>query len=209
MKLLLLPFLALFSFFHSHETPYSEMVNKVQASILRVTGQVDIMQFDGGKRTGDFVCSGEVIAQDRVLTAAHCTHTTYPIKADGVVVTVLKVDDATDLAIFQVSTSKPALVMREAEVVRFEPLTGIGYAYGLSRLTALAVRPFLLDQFAPFRGSEGSAPGILVQPSYIGGMSGGPVVDEYGQMVGIVQQGYDGVGYGVGTLIIRAFLLGV
>lgn len=209
MKLLFLPFLALFGFFTSHETTYSRMVEKAQQSVLRISGQADGVDWHGQTSVHDFVCTGEVIARDLVLTAAHCTHTTYPLLADGVVVEVLKVDEYADLAALQVSTSKPALRLREADVVRFEPLTGIGYAYGLRRISALAVRPFLINQFSPFEPPDKTAPGILVQPSYIGGMSGGPVIDADGEMVGIVQQGYDGIGYGVGTLVIRAFLLGV
>ncbi len=42
---------------------------------------------------------------------------------------------------------------------------------------------------------------------FIGGMSGGPVVDDRGRMVSMVQQGKDGISAGVGVAVIRAFLL--
>lgn len=206
---LLIPVLALFGFFQPTDTQYLHLIDKVQNSLVRISGDREITDMFGISHTGQFVCTGTAIAKDRVLTAAHCTHTDYPIYADGVQVKILKADEFTDLAVLHVLTNRPTLTFRERGVERFEPLTGIGYAYGLVRLSALAVRPFLVNQPSPFEPPDRTPPGILVQPSYIGGMSGGPVIDEDGLVVGIVQQGYEGVGYGVGTLIIRAFLLGV
>ena len=94
--------------------------------------------------------------------------------------------------------------MRDDPVVKFEDLTAIGYAFGWDQALVLDVKVLLVSK-APV---DNDTPGIIVRPGYIGGMSGGPVVDMNGQMVGIVQQANSGVGYGVPILIIRAFLLG-
>jgi S1-C subfamily serine protease len=50
-------------------------------------------------------------------------------------------------------------------------------------------------------------PGIVVQGGYIPGMSGGPVIDKDGQVVGIIQQSDQNIGYGVGVDRISEFLL--
>lgn len=79
-RLLALPLLLVASLFHSHQTDYTRMVDRVSASVVRVT-------------IGDAgVCTGEVIAQNRVLTAGHCTPQNYEIRADGVLATVLHQD---------------------------------------------------------------------------------------------------------------------
>ena len=48
--------------------PYSRMVNRVQSSVVRITGRMDV-PFEGPL---SYVCTGEVFAPNRVLTAAHC-----------------------------------------------------------------------------------------------------------------------------------------
>jgi hypothetical protein len=40
-------------------------------------------------------------------------------------------------------------------------------------------------------------------------MSGGPITDYQGRVVGIIQQTNEGIGYGVNALTIRTFLLGL
>lgn len=178
------------------------MVDRVSMSIVRITGEREVEGWFGAQQV-TYTCSGEVIAINRVLTAAHCVGE--KLLSDGTVATPLSVNEDMDLALLQTKTSKPALVRRETQVLRYEPLTAIGYAWGLTSLSALSVTPFLID----ITPEKGLSPGILVQPAYIGGMSGGPVVDESGQMIGIVQASTpEGVGYGVGVKLIEAFLVG-
>lgn len=199
---LLTPFLLLLHLFQSPLTVYTHMVDRVSLSIVRITGDLEIDTPHGAQHIS-IVCTGEVVAPDRVLTAAHCLSNN--LRVDGQIASVLRISIATDLALLQTSSKKPPLALRDDSVQRFEPLTGIGYAYGWTVLTALHVTPTLID----YTPDPETAPGIFVQGAYIGGMSGGPVVDEQGYVVGVMQRYYDpGAGYGVGTVLIRALLVG-
>ncbi len=64
----------------------------------------------------------------------------------------------------------------------------------------LDVKPFWDDE---------TAVGILLNHNYVHGMSGGAVVNDWGEMVGVIQQTYENIGYGVGTQLVKAFLLGI
>lgn len=191
-------------FYHQTHPSPATVFARTSASIVRITGEKTEKDFFGEETTAPYTCTGEVIAQNKVLTAEHCVGE--KLRADGRLAQVLRKDEYYDLALLAVKTGKkPALTLREADVELFEPLMGIGYAFGWSTLTPLQVSGAVINKWPEPK----LAPGIFVQTDYIGGMSGGPVVDHRGRMVSIVQQRNQGLGYGVGTLIIRAFLLGM
>lgn len=195
MHMILAFLLSLLSLFH---TPtYTEVIDKAQASVVRVTGTLDDIEY---------FCTGEVIAPHRVLTAAHCVGDN--MAADGIPVGtgILAYSKYFDLALLDVKTEKPALALRRLPIARFEDLSAIGYGWGLSHMFALKVNPFLTNMKMP--DENPSAPEMLAQWGYVGGMSGGPVIDSRGLMVGIVQRTGDGVGLGVDVLQIEAFIAG-
>ena len=82
---------------------------------------------------------------------------------------------------------------------------GVGYMFGWQDSHTLHVRAESVD----FQPNPHLVPGVFVQGEYINGMSGGPVVDFYGNVVGIVQLGVRGTSYGVGVQVIKTFLLGI
>ena len=179
----------------------ARMVNRVSQSVVRITGS-----YSNDKPEG-YTCSGTVVHKNMVLTAAHCLM--HPMEVDDTPIRGLeRVDIFFDLALLNVWTPKPALTLRVEPVEMFEPLTAIGYAYGWKKLSALQQMPYLLN-YTPDLGPElESAPGIFVQGGFVGGMSGGPVVDRSGQMVMIIQRAGEGSGYGVSADTIRTFLQG-
>ena len=185
-------FLSIGSLFHGHATDYTRMVDRVQSSIVRI----EIHSSEGSGR-----CSGFVVQSHIVLTANHCTDG--DLVVDGVPASLIKRDGENDLAILYVSTGKPSLSFRLTPVVRFEILTSIGYGYGLHTLTPLQNRVIMVNGDLE---SDGIPKGIIVAPGYIGGMSGGPVVDASGLVVGIIQRGSAQIGYGVPVSVILSFL---
>lgn len=178
--------------------PPATVTDRVSASVLRITGEAEDM-FGGAVR---YTCTGFAIAPKQVMTAAHCVGT--HMQADGSNVLPIWADKYFDLAVLaDEKLTKPALELREAPVDRFEALTAIGYGYGWTRLTVLQERVILVN----YAVVGDAAKGLVVQGGYIGGMSGGPVVDADGKVVSVVQRGNAQIGYGVGTLLMRAFLL--
>ena len=168
---------------------YTAMVDHVSASVTLVTN-------------AEGSCSGFVVAPHRVMTADHCVGES--MKSDGVEATVVKEDEGHDLALLDVPTDRPILGFQDTPVVQFQQLTAIGHGFGWLQLTVLRVTVMLVA-VSP---TADYFDGILVQGGYIHGMSGGPVVDDSGLIVGIVQQVNEGAGFGMNSPTMKAFLLG-
>lgn len=148
-------------------------------------------------------CTGFMIKPKFVLTANHCLQSN-SLSFDGFPGRLIKNDEYLDLALVNVSEElKPSLTLRDEEVVEGEGLTGIGYGYGWEIPLVIAEKVVIPN----YAVDPGSPTGIIVQGGYIGGMSGGPVIDKDGQVVGIIQRAVNSIGYGVGTQMIKAFLL--
>jgi len=197
LRFLLAPLIA---FMHLYTAPLTlvSMVDQVRASVVHVQ---TFVQMPDGSGFGVGFCTGEVVAKDVVLTAAHCAGSTMLV--DGREATVTQLDIPDDLAILVTHTlNKPVIVMRDQPVKFMELLTGIGYV----KDTFVVVQGQAFSIGVPPPWDSGSAAGILINHNYVHGMSGGPVVDADGQMVGIIQQTDENIGYGVGIQTIKAFL---
>lgn len=183
---------------------HDRMLDRVSASIVRITGEKYEFTPRGLAQLTS-VCTGFVVQTGVVMTAAHCIDD--DLQADGAPAKAIAVDEAYDLALIVTITTKVPLVFRDSEVTRHEVLTAIGYAYGLSQLVIIDVEPLLLKTGPPDAPEKGPL-GLLVRPAYIGGQSGGPVVDSDGRVVSIIQKADNRVGWGVPALLLRAFLSG-
>ena len=196
----LAPFTFVSNFFHKPAT----MEDRVSDSIYRITGKETVDTWEGPKVV-NYSCTGFQIAPDRIMTAAHCVGE--EMRADGLQVKAVVSNKYYDLAVLQGVRApmnvRPALEFREKPVDRFEDLVAIGYGFGWNKLSVLKERVYIQN----YHVDDDAAVGMIVQGGYIGGMSGGPVVDQAGHVVGVVQRGNQQIGYSVGTTIIKAFLL--
>lgn len=136
------------------------------------------------------------------LTANHCIQEELTI--DGKQIHLLRHDAEKDLAFFQYDTlvPQPPLTIRTRPLDFLEEVLGIGYAYGLTE-------PFVTfahaEQFA-FVPDSGASSGTHFEGAFIKGMSGGPIVDMSGQVVGIAQRSITLSSYGVNGQMLANFI---
>lgn len=153
--------------------------NRLQSSVVRIVG---------GYSEG----SGFFIADDQVLTNFHVIADEPSPKIifpDGSFITPIKITGSrnADLAILYTKERYPNIVLPlpQKEVVLYnnEPLISAGYPLG-TKLSGKAT--ILKGNFGTFRTSRNSQTNyIQTDINLIRGMSGGPLVDQCGQVVGI------------------------
>jgi len=157
--------------------------------------QNNVVRIVGGYSEG----SGFLIADDQVLTNFHVIAdepTPKIIFPDGSFVTPAKIlgDKDADLAVLFTDKKYPGLVLSLPDKVIFsqdEPLFSAGYPLG----TDLAGRATVVrGNFIDFRRSSKS-PVVYLQTniSLVEGMSGGPLTDQCGSVVGINTMGLAGL----------------
>lgn len=139
------------------------------------------------------------------LTAHHCVvpflsdegEPEVPV-LDGQPLTIVFTNLALDLAIVVGPVARPALVLRTQPVLAGTEVGGYGYGYGMPtpifRLATIS---------AIFRDPEGLE-WLMVDNALIGGMSGGPLFDRSGRVVGVNDKSDNWSGYSVSGAQIRA-----
>jgi len=141
-------------------------------------------------------CTGFVVAAllGDVLTAKHCLPEAIgtPIYINEEMAKILKTSDT--LALLRITPSKyPALTVRKTNPFPGEKSISFGYAWGIYTVFYRNVAALL----GPDLGLDGP-----ITP----GMSGGPIIDMTGQVIGINQATSDIVGLACGAGEIREFL---
>jgi S1-C subfamily serine protease len=149
-------------------------------------------------------CTAFVIdtARKYVLTAAHCDTPGKTMWVDRVEARIVARDQLKDLLVLEVphlDPARPALRLAK-NPTRGQNVMSIGYGMALER-------PFfriahVSDDAVTIPNVEGG-PFIGLDAAFVGGQSGGPVVDHEGRVVMIVQRASNTVGIGVGADTIR------
>lgn len=163
-------------------------VDRVLQSIVKVTFKIDEGNYH--------LCTGFVVdsARGRVLTVRHCVEDLPVVQVDGNDSTVMSTTES--LALLAIpSMSKPALDIRNDTLPVGEPVQAFGFGWGEMFVFGRHVAAFSKD------GQDVALDGPLAQ-----GMSGGPVVDGNGKVVGINQGTNEVIGILCGQNEIRKFL---
>lgn len=135
-----------------------------------------------------------------ILTAAHCNGK--ELYADHVPATIVYLDPQKDLMVLEVSDlNRSALKLAMANPKIGDSVASYGYGFGLER--ALFRTATISDDKLYIPEDNIGGPFIVTDAAFVGGQSGGPVVDLAGDVVLIVQRGGQGVGIGVGAEILR------
>lgn len=160
----------------------------------RVVRSIVVVQFVDEEEKAS-LCTGFVVnaAAGEVLTARHCVPASGEVTVDGLDAVVLRTNDA--FALLRMPPGiKPPLTIRPARLHIGEPVTAFGYGWG--QMLALKRHVALLWPDGDF-GLDGPL---------AHGMSGGPVVDEEGKVVGLNQQSNEVLGIACGPPELQAFL---
>lgn len=171
---------------------WSDVITRAEKSIVYIESE-------------DGACTGFVIDQVKhyVMTAAHCY--SEKIFADLTPARVVAVDTHQDLMVIEVPNIDPsrlALKLAAKNPERGTEVMSAGYGYALEsaqfRIAHIADNNFRVPSIAQTFYS--------LDATFIGGQSGGPVVNAAGEVVMIVQRGSDSVGIGIPAETIHARL---
>jgi S1-C subfamily serine protease len=137
---------------------------------------------------------------DYVLTAAHCDGPT--LFAAGAPATVKAKDVKKDLLVLEVENlNKPAVRLAEHDPTVGDEIASFGFGYGLEEPMFRVANVANDKTIIPYDGVGG--PFIAINSTFVPGQSGGPVINHNGEVVMIVQNGTEIVGFGVGAETIN------
>lgn len=170
-------------------------------AIAKKTGD-SIVRIEHGEAT----CTGFVINDDMkgdrdyILTAAHCAGA--ELYADSAIARIIYKNVKADLMILDVAdTGRPAIPIAKENPHIGQDVASWGYGYALER--PMFRTAHVSDDEAALPELEGG-PFVMIDAAFVPGQSGGPVVNEAGEVVSIVQQASDRVGIGVGAQTLRS-----
>ena len=153
-------------------------------------------------------CTAFVINQEKhyLLTASHCKPEGEhgELWADRVQATIISLDTKADLMVLEVKNldpSRTALKLADSNPVIGQEVMSIGFGFALER--PFFRQAHIQDDKMALSGVDGG-PFVSTDSPFVGGQSGGPVINIAGQVVLIVQRGDGGTtGLGVGAEKIR------
>ena len=172
------------------QTSWPAVSTKATASVVRLS--------DGDLGEKEGVCTGVVIAPHVVLTAAHCASTQF---ADLLPVSILAKDAVHDLLVLDVpGLDKPALCLAADDGAVQDTVLALGYGWGYEQLLVRRTN------VSAFGVRETTGVYVDYDAAFLQGMSGGPIVNDRSEIVGVVLKTSTGDAFGVPASVIRAQL---
>ena len=183
---------------HTFAADWTPIADKLSKSVVYI-------ETTHGSCTG-FVISSKVEKKDEpdqtyLLTAAHCNGP--EIYADQSAAKVIHLDTKKDLMVLSVEAlDRPALHLASDNPKIGQTVARYGFGWGLERPMLRQAMVSDDNTYIPEDGIGG--PFMVIDAQFVPGMSGGPVVNEHGDVVMIVQRGGGAVGIGVGADILKS-----
>ena len=158
--------------------------------------------------------TGTMIGNGLILTNAHVikdrqndisitTYTGEVFKG-----TLLRVDKLKDLALLSFDSLAEGFQMSDVSLYKGKPVMTIGQPLGLPQWSfseGVVQTPSML-----YTDTGGGVQwGIQTDASVKGGASGGPLLDDAGELIGVIRAGGDGVSYAIPMSDIKTFLEGI
>ncbi len=157
----------------------------------------------GGTCTGFVINTIEKKERKRthIATAAHCEAD--KLYADQTPAVVVYKDTKKDLMVLEVDDlERPALRLAKTDPKVGDLVASYGYGYSLERPMFRVAH--ISDDKTYIHTDNIGGPFFVLDAAFVGGQSGGPVVNEAGEVVMIVQRASDRVGLGVGADTIKS-----
>lgn len=172
----------------------------VQKSIVRIT----LTTPDDGA----YICTGFSIGPRKFMTAAHCTIPLHffpgsVLAVNGIRAFVLAESENVDLAVIIADLELPGLKVRLTPLSIGEDVHAMGYGYGFT----MSLTTHHIVELLNYRISDEIYPGTVFLYPFMHGMSGGPVYDANGSVVGVIQRTTNEIGYGVNVATMIEFLV--
>lgn len=151
-------------------------------------------------------CTGFVIDTERkyVMSAEHCDASESKVWVDRVLGNVISKDTKKDLLVFEVKNLdplRPALKLASKDPEIGQEVMSAGYGMGLER--PFFRKAMISDTAVQIPESGIGGPYMAIDAAFVGGQSGGPVVNHKGEVVMIVQRASSTTGIGVSASVIR------
>lgn len=174
-----------------------QILDRTLLSTFRLSHSMGVDPETGHPKS--YVCTGWIqnAAKGWGITAAHCipddTDSQPLLVNDRIEVEVVKVDKEKDLAVIKIPVMMGPPIEFAKDVNVLDEVVAIGYGYGKMKAE--------MRHVAGFDGDN-----VFFDNELAPGMSGGPIVNMQGELVGVVDATADAVGVGIDLDALRDFL---
>lgn len=153
----------------------------------------------GGTCTGFVINSNAKNDKDLILTAQHCFGE--KLFADHSTAKVIWQDSKQDIMVLEIDdTGRPAVKIADKDPIQGQEIVSFGFGLGLEK--PMFRHAYVSNASVHLQDVDGG-PFVMIDAAYVGGQSGGPCINDKGEVVSIVQRASNVLGIGVGAEKLR------